>query len=73
MDFLYTLAVIFGIFGVSILLINVRHLIKGESFRGTCANNNPILKNQIGECTVCGKKADEVCQMPEPGNALGSR
>jgi hypothetical protein len=24
-----------------------------------------MLKNEIGECGVCGKKADEECKMPE--------
>ena len=64
MDFLYTAAIIFGIFGVSFLLINIRHIFTGNEFRGTCATNNPMLKNQIGECSVCGKKPDEECQMP---------
>ncbi len=56
---------IFVVFGVSFALINIRGIVKGEEFRGTCATNNPMLKSKIGDCTVCGKKADEVCQMPE--------
>lgn len=65
MEFLYTLAIIFTAFGLSFLLINIRYIFKKEEFRGTCATNNPMLKNQIGDCTVCGKKADEECKMPE--------
>ncbi len=65
MEFLYVLGIVFGIFGISFLLINLRHLFTGQEFRGTCATNNPMLKNEIGECTVCGKKADEPCKMPE--------
>ena len=65
MEFLYTLLVIFGVFGVSFLLINIRHIVTGNEFRGTCATNNPMLKNQIGDCTVCGKTGDEVCKMPD--------
>lgn len=65
MEFLYTLLVIFGVFGVSFLLINIRHIVTGNEFRGTCATNNPMLKNQIGDCTVCGKKGEEVCKMPD--------
>ncbi len=65
MEFLYTLAIVFSVFGISFLLINIRYIFKKEEFRGTCATNNPMLKNQIGECTVCGKKAEEDCKMPE--------
>ena len=64
MEFLYSLFVIFVVFGISFLLINIRHIVTGNEFRGTCATNNPMLKNQIGDCTVCGKKPDEDCQMP---------
>ena len=24
-----------------------------------------MLKDELGECGLCGKKGDEVCQMPE--------
>lgn len=65
MEFLYVLAIIFGVFGISFLLINIRHLVTGKEFRGTCATNNPMLKSQVGECTVCGKKPEEDCKMPE--------
>ena len=63
--FFSTLLIIFLVFGVSFALINIRGIVKGEEFRGTCATNNPMLKSQIGDCTVCGKKADEACQMPD--------
>lgn len=63
--FFSTLIIVFVVFGVSFALINLRGIVKGEEFRGTCATNNPMLKNQIGECTVCGKTGDEVCQMPD--------
>lgn len=64
--FLPILLIVFVTFGVSFILINLRHVVKGEEFRGTCATNNPMLKKEIGECTVCGKKADETdCKMPE--------
>ena len=66
MTFIYVLVLVFGAFGISYLLMNLRHIFTGQEFRGTCASNNPMLKDQVGECTVCGKKADEACQMPEP-------
>ncbi len=65
MEFLYILAIIFVTFGVSFLLINIRHIVTGNEFRGTCATNNPMLKNKIGECDVCGRQPGEDCGMPE--------
>jgi hypothetical protein len=64
-EFLYLLVVIFSISGVAILMLNLRHWVTGKEFRGSCASNNPMIKNNLGECTVCGKKADEACKMPE--------
>ncbi|MCH2044463.1 MAG: hypothetical protein MK212_10140 [Saprospiraceae bacterium] len=63
--FLTMFAVIFAAFTIAFLLINIRQIIVGKDFRGTCAQNNPMLKSQLGDCTVCGKKADEACKMPE--------
>ena len=65
MELLYTFGVIFFIFGLSFALINIRQIVTGQDFRGTCATNNPMLKKEIGDCTVCGKKAGEACAMPE--------
>lgn len=63
--FISTFIIVFVTFGLAFILINLRWVVKREEFRGTCATNNPMLKNEIGECTVCGKKGDEVCKMPE--------
>jgi len=63
--FLPMLAIIFVVFGLSFLMINLRQVVSGKEFRGTCATNNPMLKNQIGDCSVCGKKPEEECKMPE--------
>lgn len=38
-------------------------LVKDGEFKGTCSSNNPYLKDELGECTVCGKKVDEPCQL----------
>ncbi|PHI18848.1 hypothetical protein CEQ90_15985 [Lewinellaceae bacterium SD302] len=65
MAFWQLFLVIFAVFGISFLLINIRQVVTGQEFRGTCATNNPMLKNKIGDCTVCGKKGDEPCAMPE--------
>ncbi len=69
METLIVFGVIFVVFASAYLLINLRGVIKGEEFRGTCATNNPMLKNTFGDCTVCGKKADEDCKMPDPKSA----
>lgn len=65
-EFLYILAIIFSVFGISFLLMNLRQIFTGQEFRGSCASNNPMLKNKFGECTVCGKKPEEDCKMPQP-------
>jgi len=64
MEFLSVLAIIFVTFGLSFVLINIRHIVTGNEFRGTCATNNPMLKSKVGECSVCGKRPEEDCQMP---------
>ncbi len=57
--FLITLLLI----GLSFIGFSLRILfVKGGEFRGTCATNNPMLKNEIGECTVCGAKPSEDCK-----------
>lgn len=65
MSFLYTFLIIAFVFGLSFALINIRQILTGKEFRGTCATNNPMLKNEIGECSVCGKSPEEDCKMPE--------
>ena len=65
MEFLYVLSIVFVMFGLSFILINIRHIVTGKEFRGSCATNNPMLKNQIGDCSVCGKKPEEECKMPD--------
>jgi len=45
--------------------MNVRYMLTGNEFRGTCASNNPMLKSDLGECSMCGKKPEEECKMPD--------
>jgi hypothetical protein len=35
---------------------------KGGEFAGTCASNNPALKDESGGCSVCGASPEDVCQ-----------
>jgi hypothetical protein len=49
--------------GLSFIGFSLRILfVKGGEFRGSCASNNPMLKNRVGECTVCGAKPSEECK-----------
>lgn len=60
---LTTLILTLAIVGLAFAGLGLRILlVKGGEFRGTCATNNPMLKNEIGECTVCGKQPDEECK-----------
>ena len=68
-QFLSMMLIIFVVFGISFLMINIRHIVTGKEFRGTCATNNPMIKKNLGECSLCGKKPDEQCQMPEVAKA----
>ena len=55
--------------GLAVFGIGLRTVfVKGGEFRGTCGSNNPMLKNDIGECTVCGSKPGEECQGDENNN-----
>lgn len=66
MSYFFTILLIITVtFGLSFVMINIRHIITGNEFRGTCASNNPMIKNNLGECNVCGKTPEEDCKMPE--------
>jgi len=65
MEFLYIVLIVFAILGVSFILLNLRNIVTGKEFRGTCATNNPMLKNNLGDCPVCGKAPHEDCKKPE--------
>lgn len=54
---LTTVLVAAVILGVAFAGIATRILlVKDGEFRGTCASNNPYLKDELGTCTVCGKE-----------------
>ena len=67
MEFLKVFAIIFVTFGIGFLLINVRQIFLKKEFRGTCSSDNPMLRNEIGECTVCGSKPGECENSKEKG------
>lgn len=65
MSFITSFLIIFTVFGLSFFLINIRQIFTGQEFRGTCASNNPMVKDKFGNCTVCGKGPEEICENPE--------
>lgn len=65
-QFLSLVAIIFGALIAGMVLMNIAYLIKGREFRGSCASNNPLLKDKFGSCTVCGKAPEEDCKLPQP-------
>lgn len=58
-----TFIAIFIVLALFFILMSTRILLKknGE-FRGSCASNNPMLKNDLGECQMCGKKPSAECE-----------
>lgn len=65
MEFLVVLGLVFGIFILLFVLINICYIFMGNEFRGICVINNFMFKLEIGECMVCGKKLEEECKMLE--------
>lgn len=54
------------VLGLAVAGIGLRIIfVKNGEFKGTCASNNPMLKNEIGECSVCGAKPEEDCKSDE--------
>lgn len=58
-----TIIVSIVLVGLAFAGIAIKVLLKKDGkFAGTCATNNPMLVNEIGECTVCGQKPGEECK-----------
>jgi len=61
--FLTTLLLTTIVVTLAIAAISIKSFfVKDGKFNGSCAQNNPLLKNEIGECTVCGKVPEEACE-----------
>ncbi len=59
---LVVLALAIGFVLFAFFLFSLRILfVKGGEFRGTCANNNPFLREQGATCGVCGRTVGEPC------------
>jgi len=69
--FLTTFALTLSLIALAIAGISIKSFfVKGGKFNGSCAQNNPLLKNQIGECTVCGQVPSENCDGEDRSAAL---
>jgi len=63
-----TILLSIGLVGAAFLLLALRIVfVRGGEFRGTCSTNNPYLRDEVGDCTLCGKRPEEECQRWNPG------
>lgn len=52
-----------GLLAVAFAGIAIKILVKKDGkFAGTCASNNPMLREEGIACSVCGAKPEEQCQ-----------
>ncbi len=60
---LLTIALAVGLLALSFAGIAVKIWArKGGEFAGTCASNNPLMKEEGGGCGYCGAKPAEKCR-----------
>ena len=49
--------------GLAFAGIAIKILLKKDGeFAGTCASNNPLLREEGASCSVCGARPEEQCQ-----------
>ncbi|GEM_PF-2097117 len=63
MAFLYIFLLITAVVGIAFVLLNIRHILTGQPFRGTCASASPFLRDKLGECSC---SADERARCDKP-------
>ncbi|HRE75961.1 MAG TPA: membrane or secreted protein [Flavobacteriales bacterium] len=52
-----------GIMLIAVAGIAVKLLLKKDGkFAGTCASNNPMLRDEGVSCSVCGARPEEQCK-----------
>jgi hypothetical protein len=63
-----TILLAIGILGAAVVLLSLRVLlVRDGEFPGTCASNNPYLRNRVGECWACGKGEGQECEFRDDG------
>lgn len=73
MNFLNIFLTIFGFMVLAVVMINVGYIFKKREFRGSCASSNPMIADEFGSCTVCGRMPNEDCGMPEVEPVKGTQ
>jgi len=58
---LILLAVIFMAIAFAGIAVKIL-LKKNGKFAGTCASNNPILREEGASCNICGARPEEICK-----------
>jgi hypothetical protein len=54
-----------GMLALGFAGIAIKILVKKDGeFAGTCASQNPLLKNESGSCSVCGARPQDKCLQP---------
>lgn len=52
-----------GMLALAFAGIAIKILVKKDGeFSGTCASNNPMLRDEGASCSVCGARPDEQCK-----------
>jgi hypothetical protein len=52
-----------GMLALAFAGIAIKILVKKDGeFSGTCASNNPLLRDEGASCSVCGARPDEQCK-----------
>ena len=55
-----------GLLALAMAGIAIKILVKKDGeFAGTCASNNPVLKEEGASCGVCGARPQEQCRQDE--------
>lgn len=57
---LFLVAVVLLAIGVAGIAVKIL-LKKNGEFAGTCASNNPMLREEGASCSVCGARPEEQC------------
>jgi hypothetical protein len=52
-----------GLLGLAVAGIAIKILVKKDGkFAGTCASNNPMLREEGAACGLCGARPEEQCK-----------
>ncbi len=62
-DMLQLILITIGLVALAFAGIAIKILVKKDGeFAGTCASNNPLLREEGASCGVCGARPEEQCK-----------